>query len=120
MPAFYNHSIIEDERLNRHEQLQKQFQTKWFDNMYATVGHVFTVMVEVLEIENPFIEIFIMKLNEYIDIGGDGFARVSKPTDKFYSRTVNKLSRYLRGEFPDITKEQFDTIMRSAYPVYPY
>ena len=120
MSALTNHSMLEDERLNYREKLQKQYRKKSFGGMYGTVGHVFTVMVEVLEIKQPFIATFITTLNKYIEIGGNGFACVSKPTDKFYSRTTNKLAHYLRNEFPDITKEQFNAIMKAAYPPHPY
>lgn len=107
---------LADEKMNPNKLILKKFNCRYLDGTYSTIGHVFSVMVEVLKIEKPSIELFIMKLNEYIEIGGDGFARVSKPTKYLYSRTTHKLARYLRGEFPNITKDQFDTIIRSAYP----
>lgn len=115
-----NRSMLEDERKDEVQKALKKNRCKYLDGCYATVGHVYSVMVEMLNIKNPDIHRFIEELNEYIEIGGDGFACVKDPTKQLYSRTFSKLawylSDYLKKREPEIENRVrlFVAIMKEA------
>ena len=114
--AFKNHSMLEDERLDDVRKIKKRFKIKYLDDAYPPVGHVYSVMVEEFGIERPDINRFIEELNEYIKIGGDGFACIHNPLESFYSRTATKLGHYLSDKFRkgEISKDSFNVIMKAA------
>jgi len=117
----HNHSMIEEERLNEEEKIKKKFRTQYLDQTYAPVGHVYSVMVEELGIENPSsVKDFIEELNKYIKIGGAGYAFIKSPLDRFYFLTTNRLEWYLRAMLDQekINKRQLERIMKAAYPPY--
>ncbi len=89
---------INMERMDIIKKAQKRFQVKYVDNsrVGAPVGHVYSVMVEELGIKNPDLQGFMNEFNEYIKIGGDGFACVKSPLDHLYSRTQSKLKSMLQ------------------------
>lgn len=116
MDAFENHSMLDDERMSDEEKTIKRYGR--LGKAYAPVGHVYSVIVEELDINNPDIDEFIETLNEYIKIGGDGFACIHSPMECFYSRTIHKLCRYLAGEFPEITETKIWKIVKKAYGGY--
>ena len=120
--ALKNHSMLEEERLNSEEKVLRKFKIKFFDGAFAPVGHVYSVMVEECDIKKPDINGFIAELNEYIKIGGDGYACIKKPTTYFYSKTATRLRWYLaekvkRGE---ISTKAFKTIMLEAIGGHDY
>ena len=112
MSAFKNQSMMRHYRMSHGEKALMR-NGEW--ESYSTVGHVYTVMVEELKINNPDIGKFIKKLNEYIEVGGDGFACVSSPNEFFYSRTVWKLDSMLRAEYPDANVVSIYKILIEAH-----
>ena len=113
-----NQSMLVEEKMDDEEKIIKRY--GYLGGAYAPVGHVYSVIVEKLDINNPDIYEFIKILNEYIEIGGDGFACIHSPMERFYSRTVNKLCRYLAGEFPEITEKEIEEIAKEACGGYLY
>ena len=123
MPAFKNKSMMEDERMNERQKTLKKYKTyreKYVDGDYPPIGHVYSVMVEELGIENPDFQGFIDKLNEYIEIGGDGFARIKSKDEYLYSRTAHKFRWYLEREWKGIPESVFNKIIKEAYGGYIY
>ena len=120
MNAIKNQSMLEDERMDERQKLFKKYRTQWADNMFATVGHIYSIIVEEMNIEDPDLWKFIRQLNEYIEISGDGFAKVSGPTDCFNSRRGYKLSWLLRNEFPNMTDELHDKIIKEVHGGYMF
>ena len=119
--VLHNHSMIEEERLDEEERIKKKFRVRYLDQTYAPVGHVYSVMVEELGIENPSsIKDFIEELNKYNRIRGSGYAFIESPLDYFYFLTTNRLEWYLRAMLDkgEINKRQLERIMKAAYPPY--
>ncbi|NOY35815.1 MAG: hypothetical protein GXP44_02760 [bacterium] len=115
MPAFHNHSMLEDDRRDPVEKIKKEFRLKkYLDGAYSTVGHTYAVIVEVCDIRNPDIREFIEELNKRIEVGGCGYARISSPLDYLYSLTLHRLA-WLLDDMKIGEKEQ-EKILEAAYP----
>ncbi len=121
--SFKNHSMLEETKLNNKERMLKRFNTKWLEKCYAPVGHVYSVIVEELNIKNPDLQGFIETINQDLTSNGNSFACIKNPLETFYSRTIRPLSRFLGEKIRDgeITEKSCDLIMKEACGgVLPY
>jgi len=109
--------MLEDLRMNEQDRILKMYRVSWLDATFSTVGHVYSVMVEELNIK-PDLAGFIEKLNKYIEVGGDGFACVKSPLDDFTWKRFYPLQSFLFREFSCIERSSFTKIVRSAWPAF--
>jgi hypothetical protein len=109
--------MLEDLRADEHDRILKMYRVRWLDDTFSTIGHVYSVMVEELNIK-PDLPRFIEKLNEYIKIGGNELFCVKSPLDNFTWKRFLPLQRFLSREFPGIERNSFTKIVRSAWPAF--
>ena len=109
--------MLDEERLSRAQKILHKTRCRYMDGTYSTVGHVYSVIVEVLRISNPDINGFIEELNDLLEDGGCGYARITSPLNKFYYQTYNRLQWYLSGLIMagKATEDQKNAICKAAY-----
>jgi hypothetical protein len=56
----------------------KKFNAHWQTDIKTPVGHILSVLMEELEIEKPNLSGIINDINQYISIGGNGFATIKE------------------------------------------
>lgn len=120
MTAIKDQSMLRDEHLDEDERVLKRLGIKYLDFAHPPVGHVYSVMVEELGIEKPDFQKFIDRLNKYIEVGGDGFARIKSKNEYLSPRAARKFCTYLQYEWPSISEEVFCKIVKEAYGGYLY
>ncbi len=92
--AYKNHSMIDELSLSDIDKTLRRFRTREVNCCYAPVGHVYSVMVELLNIKEPNISEFIYELNRYIQ-EFDRFMCIHSPSEKLYSLTTRVLDQML-------------------------
>ncbi len=110
--------MMEEFRMSEDQKILKMYKVRWLDSTFSTIGHVYSVIVEELDIEGPDLNDFIKRLNEYIKIGGNGFACVEGPMDSFTWKRFYPLQTFLLRELSNITTDSFNKIVKAAYPAF--
>ena len=111
------------EQLSLEQEAMRLNGVRDLDAANIPLGHVLSVLVEVLGDYNPDIHRYIAGLNKSISLGGNGFAKfndLSEPFRTYLSKRLNGLDGYL-SEFQidgKITREGRQFVMNVArgYP----
>lgn len=116
MVVIKNHSA----KLSLEQEAMRLNGVKDLDAANIPLGHVLSVLVEVLGDYNPDISKYIAGLNESISLGGNGFAKFNDLTEPFRtysSKRLNGLDRYLEEFEIDgkLTKEGRQFVMNVAH-----
>jgi hypothetical protein len=74
--------------MNKHKLTPETNALRKFDapeimGIQTPAGHILSVMVEELEIENPNLPEMLSDINRHISIGGNGFAKIKSLSDTF-------------------------------------
>lgn len=117
--ALKNHSMLEEERMDDRRKISRTYRIKSWINTYAPVGHVYSIMMEEMNIKNPDIHGFIAELKK---LSGSELACINDPTTPLYSKTASALRKYLHDKVQkgEISKKSFRTIMFEAHGGWDY
>jgi len=112
-----NHSQLREERMDAAERALHKNRCKWLDGTFSTVGHTYSVMVEILKIKEPNVNAFVEEINKLLEYSGNGFARIKDPTQYFYHRTFHYLLRYLYAMIRErkISEVNAKCVLSAAY-----
>jgi hypothetical protein len=115
--AFKNYSMLEDNEMSVIERLKRKFGLETLDSprMFAPLGHVYSVMVEVLGIEEPDLRGFIDDINNLMGEYNKS-SHVKHPAASTYHYTALKIKDYLCDQvrIGRMEKSQAKRIMEEA------
>ena len=122
--VYHNLSMIEDERMTEYKRMAKRYKCNpnTSSAVGAPIGHVYSVMVEELNIEKPDLNAFIKELNTYIINNHDSFACLKSPTDNLYSKTLVSLYILLQHKIfeENLEIKSAKKIIRESIEDYDY
>ncbi len=118
MTALKNHSMLKDARLTKKEQTIKEIEKlgkNWRRKMLPSIGHIYSLLVEELKIDNPNFNKFLQEFNDYLVRGA--LHEINEPNKPLDAMVAIDLCIYIEENFT-LTKDQFEKIKAETYNYY--